>query len=100
MSGDRVLTQAEIDALVAQAPQKATATPVNDIAKPQVEPEYDPLPAKLTRLEANYETVKSDIQAILLDLREMYLEGENPFNSLAAASPRTINTHRKKAQDK
>jgi hypothetical protein len=104
MPGDKVLSQAEIDALVSKVPQKPGPSPVaNNVApaskplassSPLAQPAYDPLPARLARLESNYQIVKSELQAILLDLREKYLEAENPFNAPAASSHPPANTRR------
>ena len=110
MPGDKVLSQAEIDALVSGVPQKPSPPPVATreapVSKPSApssptkidapasvvpqkpapppvaprvapaskpsapapsaQPEYDALPARLARLESNYEIVKKEMQAILL----------------------------------
>jgi hypothetical protein len=102
MSNDKVLSQSEIDALVSKVPQKPGPPPVaNDLAlaskpsessSPSAQPEDDSLPARLARLESNYTLVKSEMQAILLDLREKYLEAENPFNVPAVPSLHPANT--------
>jgi len=118
MPDDKVLSQADIDAMVSKLPSKKaesrdtkTITPASKEAAPSpvtpvvaaqtvqpaevkpVEPsvkpmeaaptlakeEYDTIPARLSRLESNYVTVKKEVQALLLDLREKLLEHENPF---------------------
>jgi len=89
MPSDEVPSQTEIDAQVAKDPQKPGPSPVtNDAApaskpseSPAAQPESESLPAKLARLESDFATVKKELQAILLDLREKDLEAENPFNA-------------------
>jgi len=49
---------------------------------------------RLTQLEDEIKIMKNEVQAVLLDLRESYLNTENPFNSSAApvaAQPIIIN---------
>jgi hypothetical protein len=41
---------------------------------------------KITRLENEIKVLKNEVQAVLLDLRESYLNMENPFNSVANAA--------------
>jgi hypothetical protein len=43
---------------------------------------------KITRLESEIKVLKNEVQAVLLDLRESYLNMENPFNRVA--DPATI----------
>ncbi len=43
---------------------------------------------KITKLENEIKVLKNEVQAVLLDLRESYLNMENPFNS--TADPTTI----------
>jgi hypothetical protein len=43
---------------------------------------------KVAKLENEIKVLKNEVQAVLLDLRESYLNMENPFNS--AANPATI----------
>jgi hypothetical protein len=43
---------------------------------------------KITRLENEIKVLKNEVQAVLLDLRESYLNMENPFNT--AAAPATV----------
>lgn len=120
MPGDKVLSQAEIDALVSKVPTKPVSPPVtkdmepkdagpkdvapastpssSSSASPSAKSEYDTLPARLARLESNYAIVKKELQAILLDLREKYLEAENPFKvsdvpSHPPADTRQTETH-------
>ena len=91
MPSDEVPSQTEIDAQVANDPQKPGPSPVtNDVApaskslessSPAAQPESESLPAKLARLESDFAIVKKELQAILLDLREKDLEAENPFNA-------------------
>lgn len=38
---------------------------------------------RVTKLEDEFKILKSEVQAVLLDLRESYLNRENPFNSQA-----------------
>jgi hypothetical protein len=38
---------------------------------------------KITRLENEIKVLKNEVQAVLLDLRESYLNMENPFNAVA-----------------
>ena len=47
---------------------------------------------KLAQLESEIKVLKNEIQAVLLDLRDKYLESENPFNApaQAAASPQIV----------
>ena len=104
MPSDQVLSQAEIDAMVSKVPQKPGPSPVtNDVApaikpsqssSPSAQPETDSLPARLARLESDFAIVKSEMQSILLDLREKYLEAENPFNALATPNLPPANTRR------
>jgi hypothetical protein len=49
---------------------------------------------KITRLENEIKVLKNEVQAVLLDLRESYLNMENPFNAVAgpaAIQPIVIN---------
>ncbi len=41
---------------------------------------------KLAQLESEIKVLKNEIQAVLLDLRDKYLESENPFNAPAQAA--------------
>ena len=100
MSSDEVLSQAEKDAQVSKVPQQPSPSPVtNDVApaskpsesSPSAQPD-ESLPARLARLESDYAIVKKELQAILLDLREKYLEAENPFNAPAAPGSHSSNT--------
>jgi hypothetical protein len=43
---------------------------------------------KITKIENEIKVLKNEVQAVLLDLRESYLNMENPFNSVA--NPATI----------
>jgi hypothetical protein len=43
---------------------------------------------KISKLESEIKVLKNEVQAVLLDLRESYLNVQNPFNS--AASPAAI----------
>ena len=96
MPSDKELSQEEIDAQVYEVTRRPDpkpaggAAPANKSAGPSApaQPERDPLPARLTRLENDITTLKKELQALLLDLREKYLEAENPFNSPVAPSRR------------
>jgi len=44
--------------------------------------------SKITKLENEIKVLKNEVQAVLLDLRESYLNKENPFN--ASANPAAI----------
>ena len=44
--------------------------------------------SKIAKLENEIKVLKNEVQAVLLDLRESYLNMENPFNS--AANPTTV----------
>ena len=100
MSSDEMLSQTEKDALVSKVFNKTGPPPViNDVAPaskpsepPSAQPESESLPARLARLESDFAIVKKELQAILLDLREKYLEAENPFNAPAAPSSHPANT--------
>ena len=109
MPGDKVLSQVEIDALVSKVPQKPGPSPVaNNVApaskpsesSPSAQAGNDSLPARLARLESDFAIVKRDLQAILLDLREKYLEAQNPFNAPAAPNPPPANIRRKATRSK
>jgi hypothetical protein len=93
MPNDEELSQEEIDAKVYEVTRKPE-TPVTGGAAPAGKPsgsspsaqrENEPLTARLARLESDITTLKKDLQALLLDLREKYLEAENPFNSPSAS---------------
>ena len=51
---------------------------------------------KITKLENEIKVLKNEVQAVLLDLRESYLNMENPFNSAAnpAAAQSIVITER------
>lgn len=92
MPSDEELSQEEIDAKVYEVTRKPE-TPVTGGAayarkpsgsSPSTRQENESLTARLARLESDITTLKKDLQAILLDLREKYLEAENPFNSPTA----------------
>jgi hypothetical protein len=103
MPNDEVPSQAKIDAQVAKDPQKPGPSPVtNDVApaskpsessSPSAQPESESLPARLARLESDFAIVKKELQTILLDLREKYLDAENPFNAPDAPGSHSSNTH-------
>jgi hypothetical protein len=90
MPSDEELSQEEIDAKVYEVTRKPE-TPVTgggaayarkpSGSSPSTRQENESLTARLARLESDITTLKKDLQAILLDLREKYLEAENPFNS-------------------
>jgi hypothetical protein len=42
---------------------------------------------KITRLENEIKVLKNEVQAVLLDLRESYLNMQNPFNNSASPAP-------------
>ncbi len=44
---------------------------------------------KIAQLESEIKVLKNEIQAVLLDLRDKYLESENPFNAPAPAAATT-----------
>jgi len=85
MPGDKEISQAEIDAKMFQVSRKpepppaAAGKPSGPSASAKVE--RDSLPARLSSLENDIAALKKDLQDIMLDLREKYLETENPFNS-------------------
>jgi hypothetical protein len=107
MSSDEMPSQSKIDAPVSEVPQKPGPSPVtNEVApaskplgssSPSAQPESDSLPARLARLESNYAIIKKEMQAVLLDLREKYLDSENPFNTPAAPSQSPAKTHKTEA---
>jgi hypothetical protein len=42
---------------------------------------------KIAQLENEIKVLKNEVQAVLLDLRDKYLEAENPFNKQSAPTP-------------
>jgi hypothetical protein len=56
---------------------------------------------KMTKLENEIKVLKNEVQAVLLDLRESYLNMENPFNTSAnpAATQSIVITERAPARD-
>ena len=109
MSSDEMLSQTEKDALVSKVFNKTGPPPViNDVAPaskpseaspPSAQPESESLPARLARLESDFAIVKKELQAILLDLREKYLEAENPFNATASPSSHPANTRQTETRE-
>lgn len=104
MPGDEEISQAEIDAQVFEVTRKPASHSTSGGAasarkpsgsSPSAQQENEPLPARLARLESDITTLKKDLQAILLDLREKYLDAENPFNSPTAPGQPKASSHKK-----
>jgi hypothetical protein len=91
MLNDNDISRAEIEANVSKVPGKpessldtddtVAADKQSESSSPPSKSERESLPARVARLESDYQAVKSEIQDILLDLREKYLDSENPFSN-------------------